>query len=177
LPQVNRLHSITAIPVANLIFTTRSDFNVGVYLLWNFPTWHRRSKNYRFSIKSLWRQFLQSRHHYVVALPEMDESKLIKTGVLELDAQDRVIRQHEKPDRPKSTWSCPPLYFLQASVRPRLEAFLNSSPNSDAPGYYIDYLCQTEVIYAFKLNASRLDIGSMDSYREADRIMRAELER
>ena len=130
---------------------------------------------YRFSIKSLWRKFLQGHHHYVVALPEMDESKLKKTGVLELDAQDRVIRQHEKPDRPQSTWSCPPLYFLQASARSRLDTFLNSSANSDAPGYFIDYLCQTEVVYAFKLNASRLDIGSMDSYREADRIMRAAL--
>ncbi|UCD76965.1 MAG: NTP transferase domain-containing protein, partial [Desulfobacterales bacterium] len=71
---------------------------------------------YRFSIKSLWQKFLQSRHHYVVALPETDVEKLKKTGVLELDAQDRVIRQHEKPDRPQSAWSCPPLYFLQASA-------------------------------------------------------------
>jgi dTDP-glucose pyrophosphorylase len=86
---------------------------------------------YRFSIKSLCRQFLQSRHHSVVTLPESDESRLKKTGVLELDAKDRVIRQHEKPDRPQSTWSCPPLYFLQASARPRLEAFLNSSPNNE----------------------------------------------
>ena len=130
---------------------------------------------YRFSIKSLWQKFSQGRHHYVVALPEMDRRMLKKTGVLELDAQSRVIRQHEKPQRPQSTWSCPPLYFLQASARSRLDAFLNSSANSDAPGYFIDYLCQTDIVYAFKLNASRLDIGSGESYREADRIMRAEL--
>lgn len=130
---------------------------------------------YRFSLNSLWQKFLQSTHHFVVALPERDQSKLKKTGVLELDAQDRALRQHEKPRRPQSNWSCPPLYFLQASARSRLEAFLNSSGNRDAPGYFIDYLCQTEAVYAFKLNASRLDIGSMDSYREADRIMRAEL--
>jgi len=105
----------------------------------------------------------------------MDRRKLKKTCVLELDAQDRVIRQHEKPHRPQSTWSCPPLYFLQASARSRLDAFLNSSANRDAPGYFIDYLCQTEIVYAFKLNASRLDIGSRESYRKADRIMRAEL--
>jgi glucose-1-phosphate thymidylyltransferase len=130
---------------------------------------------YRFSIKSLWQKFLQSRHHYVVALPETDEEKLKKTGVLELDAQERVIRQHEKPDHPQSTWSCPPLYFLQAAARPRLEEFLKIAADHDAPGYFIDYLCQTDVVYAFKLKASRLDIGSMESYREADRIMRAEL--
>jgi len=34
---------------------------------------------------------------------------------------------------------------------------------------------QKLIVYAFKLNASRLDIGSAESYREADRIMRAEL--
>ena len=130
---------------------------------------------YRFSIKSLWQKHLQSRHHYVVALPETDTEKLKKTGVLELNAQDRVIRQHEKPDRPQSPWSCPPLYFLQTSARSRLDAFLESSEDYDAPGHFIDYLCRKDIVYAFKLHASRLDIGSMDSYREADRKMRAEL--
>jgi len=130
---------------------------------------------YRFSIKSLWQKFLLSPHHYVVALPEMDENKLKITGVLELDEQDRVLRQHEKPDKPQSTWSCPPLYFLQASAKSKLDRFLDSSKNQDAPGYFIDYLCQKEIVYAFKLNASRLDIGGIDSYREADRIMRDEL--
>ena len=132
---------------------------------------------YRFSIRSLWQNFLQRPHHYVVALPETDAKKLKKTGVLELDAHNRVIRQHEKPHRPQSTWFCPPLYFLQASARPSLAAFLASAADCDAPGHFIDYLCRTDIVYAFKLDASRLDIGSMDSYREADRIMRAESRR
>jgi glucose-1-phosphate thymidylyltransferase len=112
-----------------------------------------------------------------VALPERDADNLKKTGVLELDANGRVMRQHEKPEQPQSTWSCPPLYFLQASAWSKLDEFIESSDNIDAPGYFIDYLCQKEDVYAFKLNASRLDIGSVESYQDADRLMRAELRR
>ena len=130
---------------------------------------------YRFPIRPLWQKFLAGRHHCIVALPERDADKLKKTGVLELDANGRVLRQHEKPEQPQSAWSCPPLYFLQASARSRLDEFIESSENIDAPGYFIDYLCQKEAVYAFKLNASRLDIGSVESYQEADRLMRAEL--
>jgi glucose-1-phosphate thymidylyltransferase len=132
---------------------------------------------YRFSIRPLWQKFLGSRHHYIVALPERDADNLKKTGVLELDANGRVMRQHEKPEQPQSVWSCPPLYFLQASAWSKLDEFIESSDNIDAPGYFIDYLCQKEDVYAFKLNASRLDIGSVESYQDADRLMRAELRR
>jgi len=132
---------------------------------------------YRFSFRPLWQKFLAGRHHYIVALPERDTDNLKKTGVLELDVNGRVMRQHEKPEQPQSTWSCPPLYFLQASARSRLDEFIESSENIDAPGYFIDYLCQKEDVYAFKLNSSRLDIGSVESYQNADRLMRAELGR
>lgn len=127
---------------------------------------------YRFSIKSLWEEFLQSDHHHVVALPETDGEKLKRTGVLELGENDRVIRLHEKPPSPPSTWTCPPLYFFQASVWSQLDAFLETAEERDAPGHFIDYLCRREPVHAFRLNASRLDIGSMDTYRQADRILR-----
>jgi len=127
---------------------------------------------YRFSIKPLWEKFLQSDHHHVVALPETDGQKLKRTGVLELGESDRVWRLHEKPQSPPSTWTCPPLYFFQASVGQQLDAFLETSENRDAPGYFIDYLCRREPVHAFRLNSTRLDIGSIDTYQQADRILR-----
>jgi len=68
-------------------------------------------------------------------------------------------------------WFCPPLYFLQPTVWPRLDEFLRTSKNDDAPGYFIDFLSRKESVYAFKLNGSRLDIGSIDSYREAQEAL------
>lgn len=127
---------------------------------------------YRFPIKPLWEKFLQSHRHHVVALPETDGQKLKRTGVLELGENDRVLRLHEKPQSPPSTWTCPPLYFFQASVGPQLDLFLETSENRDAPGHFIDYLCRREPVHAFRLNSARLNIGSIDTYHQADRILR-----
>jgi glucose-1-phosphate thymidylyltransferase len=127
---------------------------------------------YRFSIKPLWEKFLQSDHHHVVALPETDGQKLKRTGVLELGKNDRILRLHEKPQSPPSTWTCPPLYFFQASVGPQLDSFLKTSEDCDAPGHFIDYLCRREPVHAFRLHSTRLDIGSIDTYQQANRILR-----
>jgi glucose-1-phosphate thymidylyltransferase len=127
---------------------------------------------YPFSLKPIWEQFLQNNRHYILALPETDPEKLKKTGVLELAADDRVKRLHEKPARPSSAWFCPPLYFFKSTVSNALDEFLEGDASGDAPGYFIDFLCQRDTVYAFRLNASRLDIGSVDTYRAADNFLR-----
>jgi dTDP-glucose pyrophosphorylase len=97
---------------------------------------------------------------------------LKQTGVPELGTDDRVLRFHEKPRRPPSNWRCPPLYFFQDSVAAALEAFLATVEKRDAPGHFIAYLCRQQPVYAFRLAASSLDIGSIDTYRRADRLLR-----
>ena len=127
---------------------------------------------YRFQLKPLWDAFVGGDHHRIVAMPETDENRLKKTGVLELAADDRVLRLQEKPQQPASHWFCPPLYFFKESVAAALDDFLAASPNRDAPGHFIAYLCRKQPVYAFRLTASRLDIGSIDTYRQADRLLR-----
>ncbi len=129
---------------------------------------------FRFSIKPLWRRFLAASHHLVVALPQTDISQLQRTGVLALDDQDRVRRLHEKPTTPLSNWCCPPLYFLQPSARKHLGTLVETETAPDAPGHFIDYLCRREHVIAQKVKGSRLDIGDIASYRDADRRLRRE---
>ena len=117
---------------------------------------------------------LNSSGSYVIALAETDEAKLKKTGVLTLGTENRVLRLHEKPQSPTSTWSCPPLYFLQPSAWPRLNEYIRVSDQCDAAGSLVDFLSQRETVYAFKLNASRLDIGSHTTYHLADKLLRRE---
>lgn len=124
-----------------------------------------------FRLEPLWQDFLLAQRHYVIALHEANKNKLMKTGVLTLGEENRVVRLHEKPRRPVSNWLCPPLYFLQPSAWPLLDEFLRTSKNNDAPGFFIDFLSRKEKVYAFKLNASRLDIGSINSYREAEEVL------
>lgn len=129
---------------------------------------------YRFRIEPLWRQFLSYNRHYTLALPELDKLKLQRTGVPVLGKNNKVMRLHEKKRLPPFNWFCPPLYFFQASVWPRLNEFIKISADCDELGTFIDFLCQKENVMAFKLNKSRLDIGDMGTYLEADDILRKE---
>ena len=133
-----------------------------------------KSAAVQFRLKPLWRHFLKSKAHYIIGLPETDHAKLQRTGVLTLDNEDRVLRLHEKPQNPLSTWCCPPLYFLQESAWKLLDEYMKVSDRYDAPGSFIDFLCQHEDVYAFKPAAGRLDIGSNKTYREADKLLRKE---
>jgi glucose-1-phosphate thymidylyltransferase len=129
---------------------------------------------YRFSIRLLWESFINQGDHCIVALLEKELEKRRKTGVLEIGDDDRVIKLHEKPERPLSTWTCPPLYFFQPSILSALDSFLETPGNHDALGYFIDYLCQRQPVRALKQdpNSSRLDIGCLQTFKDADRMLR-----
>jgi glucose-1-phosphate thymidylyltransferase len=127
---------------------------------------------YQFALAPLWRRFLQGSEHRVVALVEDKLENLQRTGVLEFGAEEQLLRLHEKPGEPPSHWVCPPLYFFQPSVWGELERFLESSANHDAPGYFIDFLCRTSLVKGFQLAERRLDIGSIETYEQADQQLR-----
>jgi glucose-1-phosphate thymidylyltransferase len=129
---------------------------------------------YFFRIADLWSQFIRGQRHCIVALAEKDPEKLKDTGVPVLGEGDRVLRLLEKPANPPAGWFCPPLYFLRSSAREVLEDFLGVAAPFDAPGHFIDYLCRREPVTAIKLNEKRLDIGNLESYHRADRILRDE---
>ena len=127
---------------------------------------------YLFGLEDLWKRFLSGKYHQVVALRENEEDILRRSGVPIIGVDCRVERLLEKPNCPPLGWLCPPLYFLKESARKILDVFLASRDFVDAPGYFIDYLCQKEIVTAFKLDARRLDIGSIETYRQADHYMR-----
>ena len=129
---------------------------------------------FRFPLAPLWKEFMKTDSHRIVLLPENDPEKLKRTGVPEFGKADRVIRIHEKPVSPPTHWSCPAIYFFTDTVVPALNAFLQASGNMDAPGHFIDYLCRTDRVYAFKVRSSRFDIGSIADYHQADRRLREE---
>lgn len=126
---------------------------------------------YCFPIKPLWNRFRRRGRSHIVALPETDMKKLQKTGVPVFGEADRVLRLYEKPQSPPAQWCSPPLYFFTASVWPILDRFLQTDLNHDAPGHFIDYLAQHDSVYGFKRQARRLDVGSLEAYRQVDRLL------
>lgn len=127
---------------------------------------------YLFRIADPWRHFLRGGRHCLVALAEKDPERLKYTGVPVFGESDRVLGLLEKPTNPPSGWFCPPLYFLQPTAKGVLEDFLDAAGPVDAPGHFIDYLCRREPVTAIRLNEKRLDIGNLESYHRADRILR-----
>ncbi len=126
-----------------------------------------------FELKPLWEAFRRGGHHRIVALPETNPERLRQTGVPVFGPGGRVKALAEKPETPPSRWCAPALYFLKPSAKPLLAEFVATAENSDAPGYFIDYLCRQTHVEAFRLKARRLDIGDAAAYRRADALLRA----
>lgn len=94
-------------------------------------------------------------------------AKLQRTGVVELDADWRVLGMEEKPQEPKSHWAVPPFYIY---VKKDLELVRHSVENGcgkDAPGNLAHYMVEHTTMHAWKMSGGRFDIGSLDTYYEA----------
>ena len=93
--------------------------------------------------------------------------KLQRTGVVELDANNRVLGMEEKPQVPKSHWAVPPFYIY---LKKDLELVRHSVENGcgkDAPGNLAHYMVDHTTMHAWPMSAGRFDIGSLDTYYQA----------
>ena len=98
--------------------------------------------------------------------------KLQRTGVVELDANNRVLGMEEKPQVPKSHWAVPPFYIY---LKKDLDLVRNSVANGcgkDAPGNLAHYMVDHTTMHAWPMSAGRFDIGSLDTYYEACELAR-----
>ena len=102
--------------------------------------------------------------------------KLQRTGVVELDANNKVLGMEEKPQVPKSHWAVPPFYIY---LRKDLDLVRHSVENGcgkDAPGNLAHYMVEHTTMHAWPMSAGRFDIGSLDTYYEAQRLYGGEHE-
>ena len=129
---------------------------------------------FRFRLEPLWDRFRAGDSHYIVGLSESNNAVLRKTGVPVLGTNNRVLRLFEKPEHPMSPWAVPQLYFFQPSVWQRMSEFHRKGLRRGEKEHFLDYLCQVEQLYLFKVHGSRFDIGSIDSYHAADLCLQNE---
>lgn len=93
--------------------------------------------------------------------------KLQRTGVVELDAQNRVLSMEEKPLVPKSHWAVPPFYIYRKEDLDLVRHSIENGCGKDAPGNLAHYMVQHTTMHAWPMSAGRFDIGSLDTYYEA----------
>ena len=95
---------------------------------------------------------------------EPEEKKLLKSGVVDIDASDRVISMTEKSPAPATHWCCPPFYYYTKEDARLVKSGIESGCGTDAPGSYIAWLCTQTTVHAMEMPGKRYDIGDLASY-------------
>ena len=97
---------------------------------------------------------------------EANSERLKKSGVVSIDANDKILSMEEKPSTPKSNWCCPPFYYYTKADARLVEKGIAEGCGTDAPGSYIAWLCKQTPVYAMEMPGKRYDIGNLESYNK-----------
>ena len=122
-----------------------------------------------FSFRGFVDAFHQRGTSMIMCHHEPEIYKLQRTGVIEVDAQMRVLQMQEKPEVPVSHWAVPPFYIYRKEDLPLILTALSNGCGSDAPGNLAHYLVDRTPVHAWPMPGTRFDIGSLDTYEEARR--------
>lgn len=105
--------------------------------------------------------------HYIESL-----ETLKAMGVLKLDDENNVIEFEEKPKEPKSHYGAPPFYLYKKETLSLIDRYIEEGNNPDAPGYFIPWLITKTKVKAYTFDEMIIDIGTPDSYKEAQEIFK-----
>lgn len=105
-----------------------------------------------------------------VALYDVGSEELAKNyGIVKLNNDQRVVDFEEKPKEPKSTLASTGLYYFPKNKLSFIEKYVKMQNKLDAPGYFIGWLSKADKVYGLRFLEDWYDIGSIESYKEADR--------
>lgn len=120
-----------------------------------------------FSLKGFIDYFKEKGSSVIMCHHEPELRKLQRTGVIAVDDDMKVLQMQEKPEVPVSNWAVPPFYIYKKSDLPLIRECMDHGCGFDAPGNLAHYLTDVTILHAWPMPGSRFDIGSMDSYQEA----------
>lgn len=104
----------------------------------------------------------------VIAIYEIKNKELAKQyACVELSSKSSIERFEEKPLEPRCLLVSTGIYLLPWQSASRLEAYLRDGNPPDPIGRFIEWLTKSEVVYGFRFKGYWYDVGSLESYREA----------
>lgn len=109
-----------------------------------------------------------------LALYEFPDREQVKQyGVVEVDADDRVVSLVEKPEQPKSNLISIAVYLYRAEHAALLPQYLEEGNSPDQPGHLPGWLHTRVPVYGYRFEGEWMDIGDPQQLLEADNRMRA----
>ena len=100
-----------------------------------------------------------------------------KHGCVVLDGEGRVIDFEEKPAEPKSSIASMAIYVFTPAAQRLLDDYLRDGGNPDAPGHFLAWLTARSTVYGYIADGASYDVGTPESYAEAQRAFRAAVDR
>nr|WP_320059163.1 sugar phosphate nucleotidyltransferase [uncultured Bacteroides sp.] len=123
-----------------------------------------------FSFKGFVEEFHKKGTSMIMCHEEPEFKKLQRTGVIRVDKDMKVLEMQEKPKHPVSHWAVPPFYIYKNTDFPLIGDCLSHGCGFDAPGNLAHYLVDKTDVHAWVMPGTRFDIGSMDTYKQAQEI-------
>ena len=93
-------------------------------------------------------------------------------GCVVLDADSRIVDFEEKPERPQSDIASLAVYVLTSAAQRLLDDYLRGGGNGDAPGHFLSWLTRTTTVYGYLAEGRAYDVGTPESYADAQRAFR-----
>lgn len=114
-------------------------------------------------------QFAQTNpHHVTIGLYDIGRiEEATKFGIVALNNEGQVTSFEEKPEKPKSTLASMCFYYLPKVSLNLVDQYLAESNKADRAGDYLRWLGQKGKVFGFKFTGKWYDIGSVESYQEA----------
>lgn len=85
-------------------------------------------------------------------------------GVVTLTKDGRISTFVEKSPTPPSTLVSTCVYYVPALMCGKIQEFLESRENADAPGFFIKWLSQRTPVYGVVMAGEWYDIGTIEAY-------------
>ena len=132
---------------------------------------------FEFNLKDLYNLY-KEKNASITAAFDVKDKNIVKNrhGVVILDNSNKVIDFQEKPEEPKSTIKSIACYILTKEAIKLLEQYIKEGNNSDAPGFFLEWLCKKTKLYACLISKPVYGIGSMKSYLNTNKIFSDKLE-
>ena len=113
------------------------------------------------------------RPHVSLGVVDLKESSLARQyGIVRLAKEGRVAEFLEKPEKPPSTLASTGIYWLPKESIDFLDRYIQEGHNADRLGDFMAWLVKVDQLYAYRFEGQWLDIGDLESYRKADRLVK-----
>ncbi len=112
----------------------------------------------------------QEKNASVIATYDLEDPKLLanKFGVVQVDADNKILSFEEKPPEPKSSLTATAIYLIKQDDLQKIKELIASNEKMDNMGNMIEFLVEKSTVYIRPIDYW-VDIGGIEEYEAANK--------